>query len=146
MLRPVETHTHLALVSYSHHGIAGMYDRWKEDGHIDSFLLMWTETELLADDGTVTNAGAILELPGDRAEWKKLIVDAVKKTLPYALLLSEQRDKEVVVILETTQGTHCWALPIQDHGDRKLLGKAVQSANKENIGILWKPDKIKGQA
>lgn len=145
-VRILEQKTLKTLIDNAHLGVIGLRDDWKERGHIAPFFLLWSDMELEAIDGGAIDSGVVLDLPEDRSKWKSLMIDAVRKTQPYALLLGEQMEKEVVVILETEMGSHCWKLPIKDFGDKYLLGKVVQSANKENIGILWRPEETKGQA
>lgn len=118
-------------------GIDNIYVAWKKDGRVDPFIISWPAEPILGDDGLVITHECYLDLPKNHSSWSDTIRNFVKKTKAYALLLAEQREREVLLILESHHGTRSWSIPIIVSGDIRTLGTVVTKDDTHKIGILW---------
>lgn len=115
-----------------------LYLSWREKGTIDPFLLSWPQEHIKCDDGVTVTHVFHADLPEDRSTWSSWIKAAVEKTKPYALLLGERRDKEIVVIFESPHGSRSWRYDIERHGDVDVLGEPSTQNDVDSIGVLWR--------
>lgn len=116
-------------------------ESWRKYMRVDPFFISWPAEHIKADDGSTITHHVLLELPKEnRPAWGRLMVEAVERTLSYAILLAEQREGEVVVIFESPHGTHSWHYPIKNHGNVRVLGKPMEKTDVDSIGILWLPE------
>lgn len=120
-------------------GIASLYKTWKIRRQVLPFVVAWPSETILDDDGLPMQGTCLLELPEDQAKWSETLRKFMRKTSAYALLLAEQKPKEVLVILESHHGTRSWSIPIMVSGDIRTLGTAVVKDDTHKIGLLWKP-------
>lgn len=111
-------------------------DVWRKKRRIDPFVMMWPrkKVEWL---GMKTNQTVGFGLPKDRSAWTKFLAEQALQHSAFALLLVEQREDEVVAILESPAGAISWHLPIKCHGDARLLGDPVERTDAESIGLLY---------
>ena len=100
-------------------------------------LFSWPQEPITGDDGKDIDDLIILAIP-DGIPLRKALLDMTKRTFPYALLLVETQEKELVVILESHHGTRSWRYPMQRRGDVIRLGEKTVGDNKDSIGILWR--------
>lgn len=107
---------------------------------IHPFMLSWPAEEVHTDNGQPIEDTVAMQLPLDKAEWAAAMKSIVTRTKPYALLLCEQREHEVVVIFESQHGTKSWHFPILKLGNR-FLGYRTEKEDTESIGILWRSTK-----
>lgn len=119
-------------------GLVSLYKTWKKEGRIRPFLISWPGETILDDSGLPLQGTCLLDLPDRSDQWVPTIRKFANRTKAYALLLSEQLEKEVRVVLESRHGTRSWTIPIQVSGDIRLLGTAVVKDNVHKIGILWR--------
>ena len=77
------------------------------------------------------------ELPPVKEERRKAIYEAVSACDACAILVVEQLEHDVRAIFESTHGTRTWRLPIKEHGDVQILGRATAHDNADSIGALW---------
>lgn len=118
-------------------GLPAITTTWREKGSVDPFLIAWPSKPLRADDGSIIDRQVYTDLPTDRSGWKKLFADFVERTKPYALLLAEEDEDEVLVVVESKHGTKSWHFTIERHGPDRILKDPVEKTNKASIGILW---------
>lgn len=122
-------------------GVAALYDEWREKRRITPFFLSWPAVTIYDEQGEPIEGVCRMDLSSvQRDRWTKTIVQAVQRTQAYAILLCEQRDSDVQIILESHHGSRCWTLPIERHGDIKVLGPASTRDDTECLGILWRPN------
>jgi hypothetical protein len=124
-------------------GIKGLYQTWKEKRSIDPFLISWPAETLLDDNGIMLEGPCSLDLPPERESWSQTIRYFTQRTQAYALLLTEQKEEEVRIILESHHGTRSWTLPIQLSGDLRVLGAPKREDDTQCIGLLWNPARRK---
>ena len=74
----------------------------------------------------------------------KAAADLAEATAAQALFLVEQLEQRVVLLLETHEGTLSISLPIERHGDVKVLGTEQVTRNTESIGVLWRKNRPTG--
>lgn len=136
-----ERFIHDDLIRKSQQAVNKLYEIWKAEGHIEASLLTWPSEPIIDDEGKKVEGVCALELPEDREERHTAIRSMVKRTKAYGLLLIETVGAEVRAILETPHGTKCWIMPIQKSGDVKILGEPTITTNRENVGLLWAPQR-----
>jgi len=120
-------------------GLINVMDEWRVKGRIDPFMLSWPFGKLLDDQGLPVDDLVAMPLSADKSQWSTEMKRLVKRTQPYALLLCEQREREVVVIFESQHGTSSWHFPILKTGN-SFLGNRTEKKDTESIGILWRPE------
>lgn len=129
---------HDSLIRQAAAGVSAIYNNWKKDRYIDPFFLAWPSEEVTGSDGAKIRDVCTLDLrEHPKAEWPRLMREAIQLTSAHALLLCEQRENDISVILESTQGTRAWSIPIIRSGDVRILGKASYKDNVESVGLLW---------
>lgn len=119
-------------------GIPSIYDSWKKSGRIDPFIISWPSERVLDDNNLPIEDACLLDLPRNQSKWAQTIGGFVMRTKAYALLLTEQKEREVSVILESHHGTRSWSIPILSSGDVRVLGEARTADDKDSLGILWR--------
>jgi hypothetical protein len=127
-----------ALVQRVEVGISTLYDTWKKKGCISPFIILWPASAVLDSRGVRVDGPCLRELDPDKSQWRRQMVEAVKLTNAYALLLTQQRDDQVLLILESQHGVVNWAIPIRRSGDAVVLGRS-RRAGSESVGLLWRP-------
>lgn len=127
------------LVRRAEEGIATLYDTWKRHRAIAPFVILWPATTIRDVRGIELEGPCLRELDQDRTQWRRQMVEAIKVTNAYALVLVQQRDDQVLVILESQHGAVSWVLPINRSGDVQVLGRAKKIEDGEHIGLLWRP-------
>ena len=78
-----------------------------------------------------------MELPDKQEGWGDTLREVIQLTRSCGVLLVEQREKSIRALLETDEGTSCWDIPIETHGDIQALGSPVLRENEESLGLLW---------
>ena len=121
-------------------------ESWREKQAVDPFLVSWLEKPLTADDGQVITHFVLVELGTDRQVWHAKFVELLERTHPYALLLVEQTDKEVIATFESRHGSRSWRYPINDHGGTRVLGAPMVRDDVDSIGILWQKAEARAEA
>lgn len=120
-------------------GLVGLYKSWKSEGKVRPFAIAWPGETILDDTGLPMQGSCVLDLPDVKTKWPETLRRLILRTRAYALLLAEQKGKEVLVILESRHGTRSWSIPILVSGDIRTLGTAVVKDNVHKIGLLWRP-------
>jgi len=110
---------------------------WNRRQSLPTSLLSWPSEEIKDDQGNPIDRVVSLAVP-EHIPLRKALVDMLERTLPYALLLAEVRDKELVVILESHHGTRSWRYPIEWRGDVHRLGEGIRKDNTDSLGVLWR--------
>jgi hypothetical protein len=134
-----ERFIHMDLTRLAEAGIKSLYETWKTEKKISPFLITWPGEAVMTDDGVAITGPCHMEMPVDKSKWNDMIVNAIKRTSAYAILLVEQRDSDVRAILESPHGSKCWTIPIVKSGDALILGKQDVTTDKEHLGLLWSP-------
>lgn len=133
-----ERFIHDELVRRAEAGLPNIVQAWKLNGKIQPFMISWPAEHIMADDGRIITDVVLCDLPTNKSEWRKEIAGLIERTVPYALLLCEQRDEEIVMIFESQHGTKSWRWPIKKHGQARVLGDRTCQVDTESIGILWR--------
>src|SRR5262245_37388379 len=102
----------IALIERAELGIATLYDTWRRNGQISPFVIFWPATTVRDSNGIELEGPCLRELDTEKANWHKQIVEGIKLTNAYALLLVQQRANKVLAILESQHGVVNWSLPI----------------------------------
>jgi hypothetical protein len=119
--------------------IPTLYDAWKADRKVAPFAVTWSDGPVKCHDGTLVYGPCHCDLPEKKEEeWPKLLRQMVEISDPIAILFAEQRDKDVLLILESKYGTQSWSLPIQRRGDVRILGKPIKRRDEDKLGLLYK--------
>ena len=111
---------------------------FRNDKRIYPHLLIWPSDTVRATDDTQFSGVIFTELSEDPALRKEEVKNAILRTAAFAALVTEQLETDIRMIFESGHGTRTWRLPIKNHGDIQILGRAVQHDNAESIGVLWK--------
>jgi len=111
---------------------------FRKDKRIYPTLLIWPSDSVKAVDGTQFTGVIFTELSEDPTLRKEEIKNSILSTAAFAALVTEQLETDIRMIFESGHGTRTWRLPIRNHGDIQILGRAVQRDNAESIGVLWK--------
>lgn len=122
---------------------AAMHQSWKTKGMIDPFIISWVQKNIEADDGSIITNHVVSNMPEDKARWTHHLLLVIKRTKPYALMLCEQKEDEVVAIFESRHGTRSWRYPINKHGITRVLGEPATRDDTDCIGLLWRAKKSK---
>ena len=136
-----ERFIHDELLKVAARGVAGIYEVWKDDGKINSFVIGWPAEKLLDDDGVPLEDACVKELPDDRTSWSRELTEFASRTKAYALMLAERKDGKILVIFESHHGTRSWTIPIYRSGDRDVLGREAVVDDTHSIGLLWKQNR-----
>lgn len=122
-------------------GISTLYDSWRRRKKIEPFIITWPASIISVEkrDNTIKIAGpCIRDLTGEKSEWRRQMVEAIKLTNAYAIVLVQQRADAVFLILESHHGVKNWLLPIVRSGDTNALGPVRSpDGDQEPIGLLW---------
>jgi hypothetical protein len=119
-------------------GLKSVYESWRERRQVDPFVIAWPSETILGEDGLPVNGACVLDLPTNKTSWPETLHAFVQKTRAYALLLAEQKEREVSVVLESHHGSRGWSIPIHTSGDIRLLGEPEVTDDVHSIGILWR--------
>lgn len=122
-------------------GLESILQSWRQKQKIEPFAIAWPAETVYDKRGIPIEDPVLMDLPPDRRAWKGMMIDFVKATKPYALLLGEQRSEDVVVIVESHHGTRSWIYPIETHGRERVLGKPKTRDDVDCIGVLWRSKK-----
>lgn len=129
-----ERFIHDDIVREARGGLMSLYDIWATLSRIPSFAIAWPSVRIHYK-GTQTERPVTKPLTNPKTKQEELRLFA-KTTKAYALLLVEEREKAVVVILETPHGTVLWTVPIEDHGNVRVLGDAIEEAGGARLGLI----------
>ena len=113
-----------------------VYDTWRREIYHD-IAVSWPADDVTYK-GETTDQPFIRMLIGSEGERMKRIKRFMLDTQSYGILVIEKKDAEVRLILETVHGSKCWKIPIEDHGDVRVLGK-VADGGRRCLGLLWRP-------
>lgn len=132
----VDRLVHEMLVQEAAWGLASLYDTWSRHWHIDPFVLIWPE-EAVVFHGDKTASTLPFDLPEERDAWPDELRKIAKETKAYAILLVQEMEQALVVIFESRMGTRSWRIPIEDHGNVRVLGDPEERTDTDRIGLLW---------
>lgn len=132
-----ERFIHDGLVEQVTAGIQGIYRHWREERNVDPFVVTWPSEPVADDKGLSITDACVLSLPENKDKWQEMILNAVKRTKAYGVLLVERRENDVRAIFETKHGSRCWTMPIVRSGDIDVLKKPEITIDRENLGLLW---------
>ena len=111
---------------------------WIRDGHIQPSMLLWPSDTVKTDDGKEVEDLIYGKMPEEKSERMAFLRQSIQRAGPYALLVVEQRPTAVVALFESPHGARAWTLPIERHGDHRVLGKPEVQDDGECLGILWR--------
>lgn len=118
--------------------VASVRKLWRAERRIDRVLFSWPREPIEDDKGRWISALVTYQPPESQPN-RTAARDMVKRTRACAVLLVEQREKDVRILLESPHGSRCWTLPIRWQGDVRVLTKAAVVADTESLGALWNP-------
>lgn len=122
---------------------SAIHESWKLKGKVDPFIISWVQKNIEADDGSVITNHVVSDMPENKAMWTHHLILVIKRTKPYALMLCEQREDEVVAVFESQHGTRSWRYPINKHGLTRVLGEPTTRDDTDSIGLLWRAKKAR---
>lgn len=123
----------LTLVAYQ--AVLDVRAFWKENQRYPTVLLAWPL------DPTIEYNVVHFSVP-EGVKALDAAKSLAKKTSAYALFLLEQQEKRVLLLLETRASTLAISLPIERHGDTRVLGTATEDRNREALGVLWSKERL----
>jgi len=131
-----ERFIHDGIVKEARGGVPTLYESWKSQQKIRPFVIAWP-AEKVVWFGAPTTKAVAFDAPEDESRRRTFVKKVQEKTGAYALLLWEQREKAVVGVLESMHGTKSWHIPIVDHGNVRVLGKAEEKTDVDRLGLNW---------
>lgn len=132
---------HDAIAKKAALGLKAIYTIWRRDKRLDPFVVVWPLPELDFRACLPTNCEVTLDLPKDRKAWTAVLTKLVDGTEPAAVLVAQQKEEEVLLVLESEYGTTSWHIPIQKHGPDVTLGQPSTKTDADCLGLLWKAGK-----
>lgn len=129
---------HNAVAEKATLGMKALYQLWRRNKKIGPFIIAWPLPNLDFKGCLPTNSEVVLDLPENKDEWPGILSSFIERTEPFALLLAQQKEKEVVLVLESEFGSSSWHLPITKHGPDLTLGQPSMKTDTDCIGLLWK--------
>jgi hypothetical protein len=112
---------------------------FNKSGKIEDIAFCWPSEIIEDDQGNRIYDVISMILPEEAATKQKALRNLVVRASAKAVVVIEQKEKEVTALLEGVQGTIIWKMPIQRRGDRWFLGKDEQFRDAECLGLLWQP-------
>lgn len=126
------------LLDRAAHAITVLKRMWKKKHKLPSMILSWPASAVKDDKGKTIDDVISLTVP-DNITLSKAIRDMVVRTKPYALLVCDTRQQDVVkVFLESHHGARTWTIPVKRHGDVRVLEEESYKDNGECLGVLWR--------
>jgi len=113
---------------------------WDAKVPLKGHALTWPSAVIKDDSGSLIDRAIIMEMP-ERSEWKKALAALVERTQAYGLLLLDADNKRISAIFESMHGSRSWVIPIERHGDRRVLGDQRTKDDVDSIGLLWSPNR-----
>lgn len=133
---------HDQLLDEAERGINTLYDSFKENKSIPPFALFWPATLVESNDGGMVGDTVLLELERfERERWRSILIEGLRKTNAYGILLAEQKEGRVEVTFETVHGSRRWTLPITRRLGTPVLGRPTVETDVEGLQLLWAPQK-----
>lgn len=115
--------------------LSQVFKAWRDKLKFSDILVTWPSRPISADDGSPITDHCLLPLPA--TDRRKAIVAMVGRTDAHALLLLEKTEEDVYLLVETPMGTKSWRLPIEKHGDVRVLGSPTVKTNVDKLGLLY---------
>ncbi len=131
-----ERFIHDGIVEEARAGIDTLYDTWKRQKGIRTFVIVWP-SEAVLWRGEQTEKPVAFDAPEDPKLLSRFLKKVQEKTTAYAILLWRQQEQAVVGVLESRHGTVSWHIPILDHGNVRVLGRPEEHADKDSLGLSW---------
>lgn len=131
------------LIAKGEQAVKKVREQWRRTKTVHRTLLAWPSRFLEGADGSTITDIVTFAVP-DGVVTFTAAVELARATEAYALLLVERQDRAVKVILESSHGARGWTLPIRRHGDVDVLEKEEASTDTECIGVLWRPQQVRG--
>jgi hypothetical protein len=119
-------------------GLNAIYKIWRERKKLTPFIVAWPLRDLDFKSCMPTDSEVTLDLPLDKKDWPACIAQLMKDDVPFALLLAQQKEKEIVLVLESEYGSTSWHIPISKHGPDLSLGQPSMKIDTDSVGLLWK--------
>lgn len=105
----------------------------------------WPAEAAVGTDGAHINKGIWVKLEDiPQSEWSDALRQSVRLAPPRAVMLIEPRAKDVLIVFETSFGSRSWTLPIEIHGDVRVLGPPAVVDDRDSVGLLWSPQRMRG--
>ena len=117
---------HERVVTEARAGLSALYAEWSKEGKIRPFSIVW------ASGGVVQQRNLEKERNPIRAA-----LQHAKQNRAHAVLLCEQRGREVLVRVETGEGAVSWTIPVKKHGNVDVLDTPVENLQAERLGVIW---------
>jgi hypothetical protein len=115
-----------------------IYTSWKEDRSMEALGFTWPAEKLTDEKGNVVDGIISTILPTMGKEREELLRQFVIDTKAYGLFVIEPFEAQIRAIFETHHGSRCWNIPIERHGDVRVLGRPTIHDNTQSVGLLWK--------
>ena len=132
---------HDAIAKKAALGLKSLYAIWRRDKKISPFIIAWPLLELDFKNCLPTDSEVVVDLPENKGTWPAILGRILKDTDPFAVLLAQQKEKEVILVLESEYGSSSWHIPIRKHGADLVLGQPSAKTDTDVLGLLWKAGK-----
>ena len=99
-----------------------IYESWKH-GEFPDILFAWPGATIQDDSGKDIEGIVCMVLPKEDIEKGKAKEALRKRVRPYGTLCIETKGQFIESLFRTRHGSVTWTIPIEDHGDVKVLGK-----------------------
>lgn len=129
---------HDAVATKAKLGMKSLYATWRKKKRIDAFVIAWPLSSLDFKHCLPTDNEIVVKLPKSRKAWVPVFAELLKSVEPFAILVCSQKEREVLLIVESEYGTTSWHLPIEQHGPDLTLGEPTTAIDVDTLGILWK--------
>jgi len=117
---------------------------WERGEPVFAHAIAWPSEGVSTDDGKRRISGPIILPMPEAALWQDALKKLIQRTKAYGLFLLEFREKELYAVFESPHGAQSWRVPIERHGDVRVLGDQRVSTDRECLGLLWSPKKGSG--
>jgi hypothetical protein len=132
---------HDAIAKKAALGLNAIYATWRKHGKLTPFILVWPLDDLNFKGCLPTDSEIVVDLPEDSKAWTPILLKLFEDTAPFAVLLAQQKEEEILLVLESECGTSSWHIPIRKHGPDVVLGQPSTKTDADCLGLLWKAGK-----
>lgn len=129
---------HNELSKEARNGLPSLYKTWAEHSEIGAFVLVWPD-RMVSFHGHRTINPMPFDMPENKKDWAGKLRQLIEDKHAFALLLVEQRKQDILAVFESPHGAVSWQVPIENHGDVRILGTPIEKVDAEYIGLLWSP-------
>jgi hypothetical protein len=132
---------HEAIAKKAALGLNQIYATWRKNKKMNAFVVAWPLDTLSFKNTWPTNNEVVLDLPDNQKTWGPIIQRVIETTGPFAVLLAQQKEDEILLVLESAHGSSSWHIPIHKHAHEHVLGQPSTKTDVDAVGLLWKAGK-----